>query len=240
MRTRIAAEDGFGLIELIFAMLILNIGIFALIASFQSGTLAVSRAATNSSGSAVADKVMETFRDLKSCAIWLHGGTGVDNGGTGLPDGIPKSGSSSWYSTYQADTAAYASYVNGATQATYYNTTTPASTPQWVTENTAAIGHLNPAYCATGFPGPGTGTLATFAASTGIDPTKAVQKVTGPDHHTYPVFVYIVLLQTHGVLSGVNWTGDYVKVVTVVVRNPVTPSLVIARESSVFDPNIAP
>jgi len=237
VRTRVAAEDGFGLIELLFAMLVLNVGIFALIASFQSGTLAVSRAATASSGTAVADKVLETYRDLKSCAIWLHGGTGTDSGTTHLPDGIPNS-TSSWYSMYHGDTSAYASTVAGAAQTTYYNNGTPSATPQWVTENTAAIGDLTPAYCATSFPGDGT--VATFAAGTGIDPTKAVQDVTGPDHHTYPVFIYIVLLQTNGTVNGVAWTGGYVKQVTVVVRNPVTPSRAIARESSLFDPNTSP
>jgi len=42
---RAREEDGFGLIELAIAMVVLNVGIFALIAAFQSGTLAISRSA---------------------------------------------------------------------------------------------------------------------------------------------------------------------------------------------------
>lgn len=220
-------------------MLVLNIGIFALIASFQSGALAVSRSATASSGTAVADKVMETYRDLQNCAIYLHGtGTGTDNVVTKLPDGIPVS-TSTWYSSYWADTSAYASYVSGAPQTLYYSyTNPPASAPQWVTEHTTAIGNIK-AYCLSGFPGPA-GLLGTFATSAGVDPTQAVQKVVGPDGRSYPVFAYIVLLQTHGTLSGVPWLGGYVKQVTVVVHNPIVPSRVLARESAIFDPNVAP
>jgi len=178
VRARVSAEEGFGLIELVFAMLVLNIGIFALVASFQSGTLAVSRSAATSNGSAVADKVMEAYRDLQNCAIYLKSaGTGTDSVTTGLPDGIPKS-TSAWYAEYHADTSAYASTVEGKAQISYFAYPSGASSPQWVTENTAAT-HVK-AYCSTGFPGSG-GAVSTFKTSTGIDPTQAVQKVTGPD-----------------------------------------------------------
>ena len=228
-------EDGFGLIELLFAMVILNVGIFALIATFQSGALAVSRSAATTNGTVVADKVMEVFRDLRNCAIYLHGnGSGTDNGTTGLPDGIPKS-TSTWYTSYQGDTAAYANTTNGANQTAFYSyTSQPTSAPQWVTEYTPASTPVT-TYCSTGFPAAG-GSLSTFAASTGIDPTQAVQKVTGPDGQSYPVLIYIILLQS----GGTGYTGGYVKQVTVAVRNPLKTTQTLARESSVFDPNVAP
>jgi type II secretory pathway pseudopilin PulG len=238
VRVRVSAEEGFGLIELVFAMLVLNIGIFALIASFQSGTLAVSRSAAASNGTAVADKVMEAYRDLQNCAIYLKSaGTGTDSVTTGLPDGIPKS-TSAWYSTYHGDTSAYASNVAGVAQTGYFVYPSGATSPQWVTENTAATGNVK-AYCPSGFPGSG-GAVSTFAASSGIDPTQAVQKVTGPDGTSYPVLSYIVLLQTSGTLNGVAWTGGYVKQVTVKVMNPRATTQVLARESSIFDPNTSP
>lgn len=211
-------------------MVVLNIGIFALMASFQSGALAVSRSASTTNGTVVADKVMEVYRDLKNCAIYLHAnGTGTDSVTTGLPDGVPKS-TSTWYSKYQGDTRAYANTVNGENQIA----SPPTSAPQWVTEYTPATGAVA-AYCSTGFPA-AAGSLATFTAGTGIDPTKAVQKVTGPDGQPYPVFSYIVLLQA----SGTNYTGGYVKQVTVVVRNPRMTTQILARESSVFDPYVSP
>jgi type II secretory pathway pseudopilin PulG len=235
MRRLVQEEEGFGLIELLFAMIVLNVGIFVLMASFQSGTLAVSGAASTTNGTVVADKVMEVYRGLKNCAIYLHAnGTGTDNGATGLPDGVPN-GTSSWYSGYQGDTRAYANTVNGVNQTAYFSyTSPPTSAPQWVTEYTPATGAV-PAYCSTGFPA-AAGSLSAFTTSTGIDPTQAVQKVKGPDGQSYPVFSYIVLLQA----SGTGYTGGYVKQVTVVVRNPRQPTKTLARESSVFDPYVAP
>jgi type II secretory pathway pseudopilin PulG len=228
-------EEGFGLIELLFALVILNVGIFALMASFQSGALAVSRSASISNGAVVADKVMEVYRDLKNCAIYLHAtGTGTDNVTTTLPDGVPKS-TSSWYAAYSGDTTAYANTVNGANQTAYFSyTTPPTSAPQWVTEYTPLTGAVT-AYCPTSFPA-AAGALSTFNAATGVDPTAAVQKVTGPDGQPYPVFTYIVLLQT----GGTGYTGGYVKQVTVVVRNPRLTSQTLARTSSIFDPYVAP
>jgi type II secretory pathway pseudopilin PulG len=232
---RLAKEDGFGLIELLFAMVVLNIGIFALMATFQSGALAVSRSASATNATVVADKVMEVYRDLKNCAIYLHGtGTGTDSGTPALPDGIPKT-TSTWYAAYHGDTTAYANTTNGASQTAYYSyTSPPTSAPQWVTENTPATGAVA-AYCSTGFPA-AAGSLSTFATSAGIDPTKPVQTVTGPDGQPYPVFSYVVLLQA----GGTGYTGGYVKQVTVVVRNPRATSQTLARESSVFDPNVSP
>lgn len=235
MRRRFQEEEGFGLIELLVALVVLNIGLFALMGSFQSGALSVSRSSSTSNATVVADKVMEVYRGLKNCAIYLHAtGTGTDNGTTGLPDGVPKS-TSTWYTAYQGDTAAYANTVNGANQTAYYSYTNPPTTaPQWVTENTPATGSV-PAYCVSGFPAAG-GTLSTFVTSTGIDPTQAVQKVAGPDGQRYPVFSYITLLQA----GGSGWTGGYVKQVTVVVRNPRVTTQTLARESSLFDPNVSP
>ena len=117
---------------------------------------------------------------------------------------------------------------------TEWTLTPPTSAPQWVTENTPATGAVL-AYCSTGFPA-AAGSLSTFTTSTGIDPTQAVQKVTGPDGQSYPVFSYIVLLQA----GGTGWTGGYVKRVTVEVRNPRLTTQTLARESSLFDPNVAP
>src|SRR5579862_843372 len=108
---RLRREDAFGLIELTFAMLILNIAILALVGSFNAGALALDRSAAISNGSTVADKVMEVYRDLPNDAIYLAAGTtpscntgGSDSGG--WPAGIPNS-SSVWYSQYTGNVAAF-------------------------------------------------------------------------------------------------------------------------------------
>ena len=71
MRARLRKEEGFGLIELVIAMTVLNIGILAIVAAFNSGALALRRASLISSASAVADGQMETYRALRNCAIYL-------------------------------------------------------------------------------------------------------------------------------------------------------------------------
>jgi Tfp pilus assembly protein PilV len=211
---RAREEEGFGLIELAIAMVVLNVGIFALIAAFQSGTLAVSRSAGVSNATVVADKTMEVFRALKNNAIFLNAPT--SNGGndvSGYPNGIPNS-TSTWYAKYSADAAAYGS--------TYYNYTTPSSSPLWVTQSTTGSGYSpipqsNSSYVPSGL---------------SPDPTKAVQLVTGPDGQSYPVFIYIIMVQP-------NSSSGYVKQVTVEVTDP-KRGVVVAKQSSLFDPNVAP
>jgi Tfp pilus assembly protein PilV len=57
-------EAGFGLVELVIAMAILNIGLLALVAAFNSGAVAVKRSARVSTGTALADRQMELYRAL--------------------------------------------------------------------------------------------------------------------------------------------------------------------------------
>lgn len=216
MRLRAREESGFGLIELVFAMVVLNIGILALVATFQQGALSVSRSAATSNGATVADKTMEVFRALQNKAIYLNAPSGGGGDVSGLPNGIPKS-TSTWYAKYHGDTAAYGSVA-------YYDYTTPANSPLWVTQSTTGTGYT---------PIPATST-ANVPSGLSPDPTKAVQYVTGPDGQSYPVFIYIVMVQPSASSSA------YVKRVTVVVRDPKDSTKVLARQSSLFDPNVAP
>jgi Tfp pilus assembly protein PilV len=65
VRLRLPEDKGFGLIELLMAMVMLNIGILAIVAAFNSGALALARASKTSTASALADQQMELFRGLK-------------------------------------------------------------------------------------------------------------------------------------------------------------------------------
>ena len=56
-------ERGVGLVELLIALMVLNIGIFATVAAFTSGAVAIRRASHVSTASAIADKQMEAYRD---------------------------------------------------------------------------------------------------------------------------------------------------------------------------------
>jgi type II secretory pathway pseudopilin PulG len=214
VRVRAAQESGFGLVELIFAVVLLNVGILALMGAFNSGAYAIRHSASTSNGTAVADKVMEVYRGLRNCGIYLTGGTGSDV--AGFPNGIPNS-TSAFYSAYEGDTAAYASPVSSA----YFNNTTPSSSPQWVIDSTTGSGYT---------PIPASSSSCLPSSGLSIDPKKAVQNVTGPDGLSYRVFTYIVIAHPSG----------YAKQVTVDVFNPVAPTQRLARESSVFDPNVDP
>jgi type II secretory pathway pseudopilin PulG len=224
VRARLADEKGFGLIELLFALVMLNVGIFALMGTFSAGAVAITRSATTSNGTAVADKVLEVYRGLQNKAIYLNAPSGGGNDVSGYPNGIPNS-TSAWYVRYQGDTAAYPGTA-------YYSYATPASTPNWVTQSTIASNPTSP------IPTTDSTVVPTGLA---ITPTSAVQGVAGPDGQTYPVCTYIVMLQLSvSNTSGTVTTGGWVKQVTVVVRDPRSTSHVIARESALFDPTVAP
>jgi type II secretory pathway pseudopilin PulG len=219
---RAAEEEGFGLIELLFAMVMLNIGILTLVAAFQSGATALARSSSVSSGAAVADKAMEVYRGLKSCQVYLSAptGGGADSGTPALPNGIPNS-TSSWYSKYSSDTNAFAGI-------TYFNYN--GTTPLWVTSpvGSGSYAGIPTTLCA----------QPTLPAGS-PDPTKAVQYVTGPDGRSYPVFSYIVVVQPQDSNPTPAWTAGYVKQVTVTVLDPSNTSRVLARETSYFDPNVS-
>jgi type II secretory pathway pseudopilin PulG len=219
VRVRAADESGFGLIELAFAMVMLNIGILALVATFQQGALSLQRSAKISSATAVADKAMEVYRALQNKAIYLNAPSGGGSDVSGLPNGIPNS-TSTWYATYQGDSSAYGG-------ATYYNYTSPSTnSPLWVTQAFTSSSTYSPI--------PTTSTTS-VPSGLAIDPTKAVQRVTGPDGQQYPVYSYVTMVKPQNTSS-----YGYVKLVTVVVHDPTTITKILARQSSLFDPNVSP
>jgi Tfp pilus assembly protein PilV len=71
VRGRLRSDAGFGLIELLMAMVMLNIGILAIVAAFNSGMFALKRAGQLSTASALADSQMETYRAITYAAIGL-------------------------------------------------------------------------------------------------------------------------------------------------------------------------
>lgn len=83
------------MIELLMAMTMLNVGILAIVAAFNSGTVALRRASTISTAAALADQQMERYRAVQYSAIYL------DTSLLGAVDG-----------TYTGDTAYSASQIN--------------------------------------------------------------------------------------------------------------------------------
>jgi type II secretory pathway pseudopilin PulG len=72
---RLRAEDGWGMIELLVALTILNIGLLALVASLNSGIIAVKRASKISTAASIADTQMELYRAIKYSALALDDNT---------------------------------------------------------------------------------------------------------------------------------------------------------------------
>ena len=64
-------EQGFGLVELLAAMMVLMIGILALFAMFESGIRTIKRASTVTTAGALADREMENFRAIRYDSIGL-------------------------------------------------------------------------------------------------------------------------------------------------------------------------
>jgi Tfp pilus assembly protein PilV len=75
VKSRACGEDGFGLIELLIAMVMLNVGILAIVAAFSSGIGSLARASHISTASTLADQQMELYRGLTYGCIYLSSGT---------------------------------------------------------------------------------------------------------------------------------------------------------------------
>jgi Tfp pilus assembly protein PilV len=80
---RLRDPAGLGLVELLIALMVLNIGIFATLAAFNSGALALRRASHVSAAAAVADKQLEAFRDMPYANLPTASGSSTGAG----PDG---------------------------------------------------------------------------------------------------------------------------------------------------------
>jgi type II secretory pathway pseudopilin PulG len=78
VRTRLRSEGGFGLVELLLAMLILNIGLLAVVAAFSSGIISLNRASRVTTAAVLADQQMELYRALTYASIRLDT-TAVDS-----------------------------------------------------------------------------------------------------------------------------------------------------------------
>lgn len=77
--------QGFGIVELLIALGVLNIALFAIIGAFNSGMLALRRASQAATASTLADKQMELYRALTYSNIVLVAPTSPDTTYTSDP-----------------------------------------------------------------------------------------------------------------------------------------------------------
>ncbi len=77
MGSRVREEAGIGLIELLIAMTVMAVAVFALVAGLTSGVEATKRASKSSTAATLADKRMESYRRGTYAAIAsIAGGAG--------------------------------------------------------------------------------------------------------------------------------------------------------------------
>lgn len=81
VRAALRKEGGFGLVELLMAMTMLNIGLLAVVAAFSSGIVSLNRASRVTTAAVLADGQMELYRSLTYAAIRLEP--------TSIPGGAP-------------------------------------------------------------------------------------------------------------------------------------------------------
>ena len=161
-RARLSGEGGFGLIELLVAMLVLSLGLMAIVAGFSSGIVALHGASRVGTAGTLADKQMEAYRALPFRRIALAAALTPTPYGTATADSL-----------YTDDSA-----LDGDTQNGAYALTDVVLAP-----NTSAYDSVAN-HCNT--------TPVTCQPSRTPDSTTPVTPVTAPDGRRYRIDTYIV------------------------------------------------
>jgi Tfp pilus assembly protein PilV len=71
MNARARGEEGFALVEMLIAIVVINIGLLAILLSLTSGMTTLRRSAETSTASAVADRQLERYRAVAFASIYL-------------------------------------------------------------------------------------------------------------------------------------------------------------------------
>ncbi|MDQ3856873.1 MAG: prepilin-type N-terminal cleavage/methylation domain-containing protein [Actinomycetota bacterium] len=236
-------ESGFGLVEMLCALVLLSVGVLAVIAMFESGVTQLRRASTLTTAGAIAESQMEKFRELRFDAL-------------GVPDSLAAAADA----TYKADPAFRADASPTTTLASALSASAtslavasasgfPANAPfrvklgseiilvsrgagttQW-TVTRGVDGTVAGAYAA------GTSLVLkerVSVAACGSPPCTTIVPTTtvaGADGRSYRVDSYA----TWRTVDTTGGTGRQVKLMTVVVRDSGSPGKVWARASSSFD-----
>src|SRR6266516_478146 len=169
-------ESGFGMLELLMAMVMLNVGILAIVGAFSSGNASLARANRISTAGALANKQMEAYRGLKYENIVFI----TSEWNPAIADSV-----------YTGDTVYQTNMANPVAPKALVPrvTTCPANVP-----------------------------------ATACDPSYTT---TGADHRSYRIDTYLYF--------DAPSSGNQLRTVVVVVRNPNDLTRIFARVSSTFD-----
>jgi Tfp pilus assembly protein PilV len=117
---RLRNEDGFGLIELLIAMVVMQVALLAIIGAFGAGAAALGRASKVNTASVLADQQMELYRTMPYDAI------GLDT--AGAPTTGTYIGDTAFCTAGQTPVCANSAPRNNAGSATWSCTATSGST----------------------------------------------------------------------------------------------------------------
>ena len=242
-RALLRRESGFGLVEMLCALVVLSVGVLAVIAMFESGVKQLRRASTVTTAGAIAESQMEKFRELKFESL-------------GVPDSLAAGADATYKGdpAFRADTTPTTTLAAALSASATSLTVTSASgfpavapfrvklgseivlvsrgagTTQW-TVTRAMDGTVAGSYAA------GTSLVwkqRVAVAACGSPPCTTIvptATVPGADRRSYRVDTYA----TWRTIDTGAATGRQVKVMTVVVRDSQSPAKVWARASSSFD-----
>jgi len=139
-------ESGFGLIELVISMVVLQVALLALVGAFGSGAVALGRASKVNTAATLADQQMELYRSMPYDAIGLDTAgaptTGTYVGDTNYcPSGqtpvcgnsgpVNNTNTSTWSCTAASGTTSVSTYfsANGANPCVAHRQMTSSTTP---------------------------------------------------------------------------------------------------------------
>ena len=71
MSARLRGQEGFALIEMLVAIVVINVGLLAILLALNSGMVTLRRSAESSTASTVADQQIERYRARSFAAIYL-------------------------------------------------------------------------------------------------------------------------------------------------------------------------
>jgi type II secretory pathway pseudopilin PulG len=115
---RLRDEKGLGLLEMLIALTILNVGLLALVSVFISSAVSLRRASKVGTAGALAEQQMELYRATKYCQIALTGDT------VGHLTSTPAN-------PYQTDAAYSATQVTTTLSNSWCTSQTPAQNPPY-------------------------------------------------------------------------------------------------------------
>jgi type II secretory pathway pseudopilin PulG len=99
VRARLRNEEGFGLIELLISIVMLNVGILALVAAFNSSALAIQHASKTGTAAMLAEKQMELYRAQQYANVALD--AALTNTASGSPGDATYKADVAWNATQE-------------------------------------------------------------------------------------------------------------------------------------------